>query len=215
MSTEAVAFTAQDVAKGLSMFEIDEALDALVEAAQQEAEEHAGEISDALKCALATYAEAFEHKIDRIANYLKAQKAESEIAQREADRFQSRHKAAEGREKRLKQMLVWYMTTRNTKKLRGAENTVCMQANSVPSLVIQDFAHIPDAYYTAKVEVTWPEWREIVSAIPEGRLRDRLEGGIGKFVQKELQRGVLSDSLARGEFVSGAALVKGDHIRLR
>lgn len=43
---------------------------------------------DAIENALATYAEAFEYKIDRIANYLKAQKAEAEIAQREADRFQ-------------------------------------------------------------------------------------------------------------------------------
>lgn len=214
MSTDTVEFTPEDVAKGLSMFEIDEALDALVEAAEQEAEENGGEVSDTLKRALATYAEAFEHKIDRIANYLKAQKAESEIAQREADRFYARYKAAAGREKRLKQMLVWYMTTRNTKKLRGAMNTVCMQANSAPSLVIQDSAHIPDAYYTARIEISWPEWREILSALPSP-LRDRFEAGIGKFVQKDLQRGVLSDALARGEIVSGAALVKGDHIRLR
>lgn len=215
MIAETVALTAQDVAKGLSMFEIDEALDALVEAAQQEAEENGGEVSDEIKAALATYAEAFECKIDRIANYLKAQKAESEIAQREADRFQTRHKSAEGRERRLKQMLVWYMTTRNIKKLRGAMNTVCMQANSTPSLVIQDCSHIPDAFYTARMEISWPEWREIVSSIPEGPLRDRLEGSIGKLIQKDLQRGVLSDALARGEKVEGVTLVKGDHIRLR
>ena len=38
MSAAPVAITAQDVAKGLSMFEIDESLEALVEAAEQEAE---------------------------------------------------------------------------------------------------------------------------------------------------------------------------------
>ncbi len=215
MSTDTVTFAAQDVAKGLSMFEIDEALDALVEAAQQEAEENGGEVSDEIKSALATYAEAFEYKIDQIANYLKAQRAESEIAQREAERFQTRHKSAEGREKRLKQMLVWYMTARHTKKLRGTMNTVCMQANSTPSLVIQDFSHIPDAFYTARMEISWPEWLEIVTSVPGGALRDRLEGGIGKFVQKELQRGVLSDALARGEKIEGVTLVKADHIRLR
>jgi len=215
MNTDTVASTSYDVAKGLSMFEIDEALDALVEAAQQEAEENGGEISDALKHALATYAEAFEYKIDRIANYLKAQKAEAEIAQREADRFYARQKAAEGREKRLKQMLAWYMTTRNTRKLRGAMNTITMQANSTPSIVIQDFTHIPDSYYMARVEISWGEWRDVLSAIPAGPLLDRLDGGIGKFVQKDLLRGVLSDALVRGEKIEGVTLTKGDHIRLR
>lgn len=39
--------------------------------------------------------------------------------------------------------------------------------------------------------------------------------GEGKIVQKELQRGILSDALARGEAVEGVALVKGHHVRIR
>ncbi|MBY0502686.1 MAG: siphovirus Gp157 family protein [Bryobacteraceae bacterium] len=197
------------------MFEIDESLEALVEVAEQEAEEN-GEVSEAIKCALATYAEAFGYKVDNIANYLKAQKAEAEIAEREAERFQARHKAAENREKRLKQMLVWFMISRNTKKLRGAMNTINLQANSTPSLLIQDFRHIPDTFYRARVDVSWLEWREVLDSLPVGsHLRKRLEEGTGQFVQKELQRGILSDALARGELVTGASLVKGNHIRLR
>ena len=119
MSTAPIAITAQEVAKGLSMFEIDESLEALVETAEQEAEANNGEISEEIKIALATYADAFGYKVDRIANYLKAQKAETELAEREADRFQARYKAAENREKRLKQMLVWFMISRNAQKLRG------------------------------------------------------------------------------------------------
>ena len=136
MSAVPMAITAQDVAKGLSMFEIDESLEALVEEAEQEAESNNGEISLGTKTALATYAEAFGYKVDRIANYLKAQKAEAELAQREAERFQARYKAAENREKRLKQMLVWFMISRNAPKLRGSLNTISLQANSVPSLTI-------------------------------------------------------------------------------
>jgi uncharacterized protein (DUF2164 family) len=34
-------------------------------------------------------------QVDRIADYLKAQNADAEIAQRDAERFQNRHKAAE------------------------------------------------------------------------------------------------------------------------
>jgi hypothetical protein len=215
MSGAPVAVTAQEVAKGLSLFEIDESLDALVEAAEQEADTNNGEISDEIKAALATYADAFGYKVDRIANYLKAQKAEAELAQREAQRFQARYKAAENREKRLKEMLAWFMVSRQTQKLRGALNTISLQANSVPSLVIQETADIPDSFYRAKVELTWPEWRAIVESLPSGPLRDRLIATEGKIVQKELQRGILSDALARGEAVAGVSLVKGSHVRLR
>jgi len=215
MSAEPIAITAKEVAKGLSMFEIDEGLEALVEAAEQEAEENSGEISEELKTALATYAEAFGYKVDRIADYLKAQKAEAEMAHREAERFQARHKAAENREKRLKQMLVWFMTTRNVQKLRGALNTISLQANSVPSLVVHDIAQVPDSFYRARVEISWPEWREIVESLPPGAVQDRLRGSEGKSVQKELQRGILSDALARGDAIEGASLIKGQHVRLR
>jgi hypothetical protein len=146
MSTAPTAITPQEVAKGLSMFEIDEALEALVEAAEQGAETNNGEISEQIKVALVIYADAFGYKVDRMANYLKAQKAEAELAQREADRFQARYRAAENREKRLKQMLVWFMISRSTRKLRGAMNTISLQTNSTPSLMIQETTHIPDSF---------------------------------------------------------------------
>jgi len=215
MSAMARSISATDVAKGLSIFEIDESLAALVEAAEADAEANNGELSEPIKEALVTYAEAFGYKVDRIADFLKAQKAEAEIAQREGERFQARHKAAENREKRLKQMLVWFMLTRNVQKLRGELNTICLQANSAPSLVINETAHIPASFYRARIEISWPEWIEIIEALPQGPLRDRLMSGEGKFVQKELQRGILSDALARGEVVEGVSLEKGRHVRLR
>jgi hypothetical protein len=215
MSATPIAVTARNVARGLSIFEIDESLEALVETAEEEAEANNGEISDGIKMALATYAEAFGNKVDRIAGYLKAQKAEAEIAQREAERFQSRYKAAENREKRLKQMLAWFMLTRNVQKLRGQLNTICLQANSTASLVVQETAYIPASFYRARIEITWPEWLAILEALPHGKLRDRLRNGEGTFVSKELQRGILADALARGEAISGASLVRGSHVRLR
>jgi hypothetical protein len=207
--------TARDVARGLSIFEIDETLEALIEAAEADAEANNGEVSDAIKSALATYAEAFGYKVDRIADFLKAQRAEGEIAQREAERFHNRYKAAENREKRLKQLLVWFMLSRNVPKLRGEFNTISIQANSTPSLVIQDPSHIPASFYRARIDLTWPEWIEVLESLPAGPLRERLAFAEGKFVEKELQRGILSDALARGEMIAGVSLVKGNHVRLR
>ena len=215
MSAVARSISAAEVAKGLSIFEIDESLAALVEAAEADAEANNGELSEPINEALVAYAEAFGYKVDRIADFLKAQKAEAEIAQREGERFQARHKAAENREKRLKQMLVWFMLTRNVQKLRGELNTICLQANSAPSLVVNETKHIPASFYRARIDITWPEWIEVIEALPQGPFRDRLVNGEGKFVQKELQRGILSDALARGELVEGVVLVRGSHVRLR
>ncbi len=215
MSAVARNISAADVAKGQSIFEIDESLAALVEAAEADAEANNGELSEPIKEALVTYAKAFGYKVDRIADFLKAQNTEAEIAQREGERFQARHKAAENREKRLKQMLVWFMLTRNVQKLRGELNTICLQANSAPSLVVNESTHIPASFYRARIEISWPEWIEVLEALPQGPLRDRLMNGEGKFVQKELQRGILSDALARGEMFEGVSLVKGSHVRLR
>ena len=215
MNSTSVAMTARDAARGLSIFEIDEFLEALVEAAEADAAANNGETTDSIKSALATYVEAFGLKVDRIADFLKAQRAEAEISQREAERFQNRHKAAENREKRLKQMLVGFMLSRGVLKLRGELNTISLQANSTPSLSIQEVAQIPASFYRARVDLTWPEWAEVLESLPAGRLRVRLTTGEGRFIQKELQRGILADALLRGESIPGVALTKGSHIRLR
>ena len=215
MNAPSMVVTAREVAQGLSIFEIDESLEALVEAAEADADANNGEVSESIKAALATYAEAFGYKVDRIADFLKAQRAEAETAQREAERLHNRHKAAENREKRLKQLLVWFMLSRNVPKLRGGFNTISLQGNSTPSLVIQDANHIPASFYRARIDLTWAEWTEILEALPAGTLREGLTVGEGKFIEKELQRGILADALARGEVIAGATLVKGNHVRLR
>lgn len=207
--------TAPELARKASIFEIDEALDLLVQSAEEQAEANNGEITEELRKALVEYVEAFGYKVDRIANYIKAQKAEAETAGREVERLESRRKAAENREKRLKSMLVYYMVTRELRQLRGALNTITLQGNSQPSLVVNDASHMPNVFYRARVDLPWTEWEGILASLPPGALLERLRAAEGRFVQKELQRGVLADAMARGEAVEGAALVKGQHVRVR
>jgi hypothetical protein len=112
-------------------------------------------------------------------------------------------------------MLAWFMVTREVQKLRGVMNTISLQANSTPSLVIQETNYIPDSFYRARIDLSWPEWHEILEALPPGGLRDRLRAAECRAGQRELQRGILADALARGEAIPGVTLVKGHHIRLR
>ncbi len=206
---------APELARKASIFEIDEALDLLVQSAEEEAEANNGEITEELRKALVEYVEAFGYKVDRIANYIKAQKAEAETAGREVERLEARRKAAENREKRLKSMLVYYMVTRELRQLRGALNTITLQGNSQPSLVVNDASRMPNVFYRARVDLPWTEWEGILASLPPGALLERLRAAEGRFVQKELQRGVLADAMARGEAIEGATLVKGQHVRVR
>ena len=211
----APVITAPELARKASIFEIDEALDLLVQSAEEEAEANNGEITEELRKALVEYVEAFGYKVDRIANYIKAQKAEAETAGREVERLEARRKAAENREKRLKSMLVYYMVTRELRQLRGALNTITLQGNSQPSLVVNDASRMPNVFYRARVDLPWTEWEGILASLPPGALLERLRAAEGRFVQKELQRGVLADAVARGEAIEGATLVKGQHVRVR
>ena len=72
-------------------------------------------------------------------------------------------------------MLVWFMISRSTPKLRGSLNTISLQANSAPSLTIQETTHIPDSFYRPEVGVA-----ETISLIGEGLTRL-----IGKVIERE------------------------------
>ena len=64
MNATATKAPGQDLARDMSLFEIDEALALLVESAQEEAAANGGEIPEELQVALREYIEAFGEKVD-------------------------------------------------------------------------------------------------------------------------------------------------------
>jgi hypothetical protein len=64
MNASGTTPTGQDLARNLTLFEIDEALALLVESAQEEAAVNGGEIPEELQVALREYIEAFGEKVD-------------------------------------------------------------------------------------------------------------------------------------------------------
>jgi len=200
------------LARGLSLFEIDQALAMLIESAQEEAAANSGELSEELKTALADYVEAFGEKVDRIANYLKAQENLADLARREAARLEARRKAAENRVRGLKTFLCFFMASRDLKRLQGPLNTITLASNSAETLVLDEETNVSDIFHKVSAEVTWNEWEEILSALPTGPLRERLIGENG--VHRELDRARLSEALKAGVTVAGARLVRGQHVRI-
>ena len=208
----AASTTGQDLARNMSLFQIDEALTALVESAQEEAAANGGDLSEQLRAALGDYVEAFGEKVDRIANYLKAQESFAELAKKEEERLYTRRKSAERRAKGLKSFLSFWMLSRGLKHLKGRLNTITLSKNSVDTLIVDEQASIPDRYHKVTVQMSWDEWAIMLSCLSEDPLRERLAKTA--VVQKELNRAHLQEAIAGGVVLPGVRLVRGHHVRV-
>ena len=204
--------TGQQLARNMSLFEIDEAVALLVESAQEEAAANGGELSEQLRTALADYVEAFGEKIDRIANYVKAQESFAELARKEEERLHARRKSAENRAKGLKSFLSFWMLSRGLKHLKGRLNTITLSKNSVDTLIIEEHATIPDRYHKVTVQMSWEEWAIVLNCLEQGPLGERLARA--DVVQKELNRSHLQEAVTGGVVLPGVRLVRGHHVRL-
>jgi len=213
--SETTTLVERECARSMSLFEIDEALDLLIHGAEEEAEANNGQVSEQLKTAIMEYFEAHLRKVDRIAAYIRAQDAEAQIAAREIERLQARQKAAKNRADRTRVMLCYFMASRGIQRLKGELNTITRQDNGSPSLVVTDIAKVPDHYYNVQVEVTLPEWKQVIAQLPPGPLASRFTPGKGRGIHVELDQSRMRTDLISGAAVDGATLVKGQHVRLR
>ena len=194
----------------MRLFEIDEALDLLIESATEQAAE--GEISDELRTALSEHVDAFGEKVDRIANYIRAQEAFGEAAKKEASRLDARRKSAESRVKTCKGFLNWFMTCRSLKHLRGRVNTFTMANNSVDSLVLDEAITICAAFQSITLVLPWSDWQQLLSVVPVGPLHSKLLESENE--GKSIDRARIVEALRSGQTVPGARLVRGQHVRL-
>jgi len=207
--------TAAGLACNMSLFEIDESLDLLIQGAEEEAEDNNGEVPEQLKTAIMEYFDAHLRKIDRIAGYIRAQEAEALIAGREMERLQARQRAAKNRATRTRAMLCYFMASRGIQRLKGELNTVTLHDNSSPSLLITDIAKVSDYYYNVKLEVPLPEWKQLIAQLPPGPLASRFTPGKSRYIHVELDQNRVRTDLISGSEVDGATLVKGQHVQLR
>lgn len=196
-----------------SLFDLDERLIDLMDRVE-DATAAGGEVPQDLTEEITEYLEAFRTKVDRIAGYWRWQESIAEICSKEVERLDARRKAAAGRVERLKSMLVAFMLPRDLKKLEGEKASIGMQRNSMPSLVIDDASQIGESYFEKTLRFTRVELRDLVSQLPEGELRHRMEAAVAGD-DWEINGSAVRCALAHDLPVSGARLVKGNHVRLR
>jgi DNA repair ATPase RecN len=195
-----------------SLFDIDERLVDLLERAEEAAE--VGEISQELLQEMNDYLDAFRTKVDRIAGYWRWQESIAEICSQESDRLSARKRAAERRVSRLKDMLLAFMISRGFKKLEGQKAAIGLQANGTPSVVIDDPLQVGESFFEKSLRFTKTELQKTILQLADGGLRRRLEAALAADGW-EINTSAVRFAITNSSPISGARLVKGNHVRLR
>jgi hypothetical protein len=199
----------------MTLFDLDESLSLLMESAAEAAADNDGDIPEELRQALLDYCEAFGAKVDNIANYIKSQEFEARNAKSEIDRLQSRQTSAENKVERLKGLLKYFMETRGLRCMKGRLNTISLRKNSQDSLVVDGVERIPSEYCRVSITLALPELEELLRHLPEEHtLRARLTLDGNGLLRRELDNAKVRTALASGVPVQGAALGRGQHVRL-
>jgi hypothetical protein len=195
-----------------SLFDLDERLIDLMDCAEDAAEE--GEIPQPLIGEINDYLEAFRTKVDRIAGYWRWQESIATICGEETDRLSARKQAAERRVNRLRDMLMAFMLSRGLKRLEGERTAIGLQANSAASLVVDDPLQIGECFFERSLRFTKTELQEIVYQMADGTLRSRLQAALAGDGW-EINNSAVGFAIINSSPISGARLVKGNHVRLR
>ena len=137
------------IAEARSLFEIDMELDGLLEEIQEQVETQ-GEASEDLVARFQQFCEAHTHseKIDRIGRFVRMMEAREQFCRSEAGRLNDRARSAAGKIERTKNMVLFYLLSRDLKKIEGREFTLRVQRNSQDTLRITDETAVPKSFFT-------------------------------------------------------------------
>ena len=130
------------IAEANSLFEIDMELDGLLEEIEEQVESE-GQASQELTARFQQFCTAHGEKVDRIGRFVRMMEAREQFCRGEAARLADRARAAAGKVDRTKSMVLFYLVSRDLKKIEGLEFTLRAQKNSQDSVRINDEAVLP------------------------------------------------------------------------
>jgi len=197
------------IAEANSLFEIDMELDGLLEEIEQQIEMD-GDPSEQLVARFQEFCEARGEKVDRIGRFVRAMEAREQFCRGEAARLGDRARAAAGKVERTKNMVLYYLLSRDLKKIEGQQFTLRAQKNGQDSVKITDQAAVPTSYCKVEVQLQGVVWETVLSLLPE-ELGKTLESSIQ---QTRPDNDAIKAATARNEVVPGAEVRRGSHVRV-
>jgi hypothetical protein len=192
-----------------SLFEIDMELDGLLEEIQEQVESQ-GEASEDLVSRFQQFCEAHGEKVDRIGRFVRMMEAREQFCRSEATRLGERARAAAGKVERTKNMVLYYLLSRDLKKIEGYQFTLRAQKNSQDSVRIIDEATLPKSYCRIEARIPGIIWETVLSILPD-ELARTLESSVQ---ETRPDNDAIKAALAQSEAVPGAEVRRGFHLRV-
>ncbi|HLH36222.1 MAG TPA: siphovirus Gp157 family protein [Alloacidobacterium sp.] len=193
----------------LSLFEIDAELNDLSEAIQ-EACEQGSAIPDELQERFNQFCAMRDDKTDRIGRFIRMMEAREQFCRGEANRLTERARDAAGKVERTKNMVLYYLLSRNLQKIEGQQFTLRAQKNSQDSVKITDQAAIPRCYCRIEARIAGVIWETMLSLLPD-ELAKTLESSV---LETRPDNDAIKAAVAQNAIVPGADVRRGTHLRV-
>jgi len=197
------------IAEANSLFEIDVELDALLEEIELQIESE-GEPSEESVARFQEFCEARGEKVDRIGRFVRMMEAREQFCRSEAARLGDRARAAANKIERTKNMALYYLLSRDLKKIEGQQFTLRAQKNSQDSVRVTDEAALPMCYRRIEARVSGVVWETVLSRLPDE---------LAKALQYSIQAArpdhdAITAAVAQNAVVPGAEIRRGSHLRV-
>jgi Siphovirus Gp157 len=197
------------IAEANSLFEIEMELDALLEEIELQIESE-GQPSEESVAHFQEFCEARGEKVDRIGRFVRMMEAREQFCRGEAARLSDRARAAANKIERTKNMALYYLLSRDLKKIEGQQFTLRVQKNSQDSVKITDEAALPMCYRRIEVRIPGVVWETMLSLLPD-EFTKTLESSI---LEARPDNDAIKAAVAQNEVVPGAEVRRGSHLRV-
>lgn len=197
------------IAEASSLFEIDVELDGLLEEIEGQIESK-GQAAEDLVARFQQFCEAHGEKVDRIGRFVRIMEAREQYCRSESARLADRARATAGKVERTKNMVLYYLLSRDLKKIEGYQFTLRVQKNSQDSVRITNEAAVPKCYCRIDARIDGVVWETIVSLLPY-ELARALESSVQEI---RPNADAIKAAAMRDEQVLGAEIRRGSHLRV-
>jgi hypothetical protein len=198
------------IAETNSLFEIDAELDDILNEIEEQTAQ-VGEPTGELVARFQEFCSAHGEKVDRIGRFLRIMEAREQYCRSESARLSERARAAAGKVERTKNMVLYYLMSRELKAIEGREFTLRAQKNSQESVRITDEAELPVAFRRIDARISGVLWETVLANLPD-ELSRMLESAVD---ESRPDTDTIKAAIQREEEVPGAELRRGWHLRMR
>jgi hypothetical protein len=193
-----------------SLFEIDAELDGLLDEIEEQTAQ-GGEPAGELVARFQQFCSAHDEKVDRIGRFLRRMEAREQFCRSEAARLSDRARAAAGKVERSRNMVLYYLMSRDLKSIEGREFTLRAQKNSQDSVRITDETALPLAYRKIDARIGGVLWETVLANLPD-ELGRMLESAVE---ESRPDTDTIKAAIQHEEQVPGAELRRGWHLRIK